>query len=128
MNFKAMAKTAMAFMTLLGEKKLPIDAENQKLNLDATQRQKIVDALGEDLAQEAINGIDQEIKDLAQNNLDLKAIQDEIAALVKETNLTEEELKDVASNKDADDSSATLASIKAIGAKTKEMEKTIAKL
>lgn len=128
MNFKAMAKTAMAFMTLLGEKKLPIDAENQKLNLDAAQKQKIVDALGEKLAEEAINGIDKEIKDLAQNNLDLKAIQDEIAALVKETNLTEEELKNLASDKDADDNSATLASIKAIGAKTKEMEKTIAKL
>lgn len=128
MNLVKMAKTAVAFLTLLGEKKLPIDAENHKLNLDATQRQKIIDALGEDLAQEAINGIDQEIKDLAQNNLDLKAIQDEIAALVKETNLTEEELKDAASSKDADDSSGTLASIKAISAKTKEMEATIAKL
>lgn len=44
MNLVKMAKTAVAFLTLLGEKKLPIDAENQKLNLDATQRQKIVDA------------------------------------------------------------------------------------
>lgn len=128
MTFKAMAKTAMAFMMLLGEKKLPIDAENKKLNLDATQRQKIVDALGEDLAQEAINGMDQEIKEMAQNNLDLKAIQDEIAALVKETNLTEEELKDVARSTDGGTNAETLAAIKAIGVKTKEMETTIAKL
>lgn len=128
MTFKKMAKTVLGFMAVLGVAKLPIDAENQQLNLDDAQRQKIVNALGEKLAAEAINGIDQEIKDLAQNNLDLKAIQDEIAALVKETNLTEEELKDAASSKDADDSSGTLASIKAISAKTKEMEATIAKL
>lgn len=127
MNLVKMAKTAVAFLTLLGEKSLPIDAENQKLNLDAAQRQKIVDALGPELAEDAINGIDQEIKALQKNNLDLKAIQDEVAALVKETNLSEEELKDVAREGDGGNTEI-LASLKAIGAKNKEMEKTIAKL
>jgi hypothetical protein len=39
---------------------------------------------------------DTEIKSMAQNNLDLKAIQDEIDALVKETNLSTEELETIA--------------------------------
>ena len=128
MTFKKMAKTVLGFMAVLGVAKLPIDAENQQLNLDDAQRQKIVDALGEKLAEEAINGIDQEIKAMTQNNLDLKAIQDEIAALVRETNLTEEELKDVARSGEGDDNAQTLAAIKAIGLKTKEMETTIAQL
>jgi hypothetical protein len=127
MTFKKMAKTVLGFMAVLGVAKLPIDAENQQLNLDDAQRQKIVDALGEKLAAEAINGIDQEIKEMAQNNLDLKAIQDEIAALVKETNLTEEELQNVARTGDGGNAEI-LASLKAIGAKNKEMETTIAKL
>lgn len=126
MKWTFMAKTVAQLATLLGLKEIPIDGEAQQVNLDAAQKQKIVDALGEKLAEEAINGINSEIKNMAQNNLDLKAIQDEIDALVKESNLTEEEIKNIAKDEKGD--SETLASLKAIGEKQKEMAATIQKL
>ena len=126
MKLKIMAKTFAALSALLGIKELPIDGETKKVNLDAAQRQKIVDALGEKLADEAINGIDSEIKNMAQENLDLKAIQDEIDALVKESSLTEEEIKNIAKDEKGD--AGTLASLKALGDKQKQMAETIAKL
>jgi hypothetical protein len=126
MKWKFMAKTVAMFAALLSVKELPIDGENKSLNLDAAQRQKIVDALGEKLAAEAISGIDSEIKNMAQENLDLKAIQDEIDALVKESSLTEEEIKNIA--KDEKGEAGTLATLKALGEKQKEMASTIQKL
>ena len=96
MKWKIMAKTVALFSALLGTKEIPIDGEAQTLNLSAEQRQKIVDALGEDLAGEAINGINSEIKNMAQENLNLKAIKDEVDAMVRLSALTEDELKDVA--------------------------------
>jgi hypothetical protein len=115
-------------MVLLGMKELPIDGENNALNLSAEQRQKIVDALGEKMADEAINGIDKEIKNLAQNNLDLKAIQYEIDAMVAKSGLTAEEMKDL-KNANADDGSpGHLATLKAILAKSKDKDALIAKL
>lgn len=128
MKWKFMAKTVAALSALLGMKELPIDGENKALNLSAEQRQKIVDALGEKMADEAINGIDTEIKNMAQNNLDLKAIQDEIDAMVAESNLSAEELATLA-NDTADGGNGTaIATVKAIGAKNKEQAAIIAKL
>jgi len=126
MKWKIMAQTVLAFCGLLSVKELPIDGENKSLNLSAEQRQKIVDALGEKLATEAINGIDTEIKNMAQNNLDLKAIQDEIDALVKESSLSAEEIANIAKDEKGD--GETLATLKALGAKQKEQEAIIAKL
>jgi hypothetical protein len=128
MKWKVMAHTVLAFCGLLGVKELPIDGENKALNLDAAQRQKIVDALGEEMAAKAINGIDSEIKTMAQNNLNLKAIQDEIDAMVAESGLSAEELATLANdNADAGDNNA-IAALKAIGAKNKQQETIIAQL
>lgn len=128
MKWKFMAKTVAMISALLGMTELPIDGENKALNLSAEDRQKIVDALGPDLANQAINGIDQEIKNLAQNNLDLKAIQDELDALVAESGLSAEELATNA-NANADDGKPNpVETVKAIAAKNKEMAATIAKL
>ena len=51
MKWKFMAKTVAAITALLSMKELPIDGENKALNLSAEQRQKIVDALGEKMAE-----------------------------------------------------------------------------
>lgn len=126
MKWKIMALTAAFFSNLLGVKELPIDGENKSLNLDAAQRQKIVDALGEKDAEAAINGINSEIKNMANENLQLKAVQDEIAALVKESSLTAEEIANIAKDEKGD--GETLATLQAITAKHKEMATTIAKL
>lgn len=121
-----MAKTVATLLSLLGLKEVPIDGEEKTIKLTAEQRKKIDDALGKEMADKAIQGIDSEIKQMANENLQLKAIQDEIDALVAETNLTEDELKNMAINKDGDVD--TVATLKAIGLKQKEMEATIKKL
>jgi len=128
MKLKIMAQTFLAFCGLLGVKELPIDGESNSLNLSAEQRQKIVDALGEDLAEKAINGIDSEIKNLAQTDLPLKAIQDEVDAMVKASGLTAEELKTLANENADDGSDKNVATVKAIAAKYKEKDALIAKL
>jgi hypothetical protein len=124
MKWNIMARTAALFNALLGTKELPIDGENKALNLDAAQRQKIVDALGEADAEKAIKGMNSEIKQMADGNLILKAAQDEIAALVLESGLNAEELD--AAAEDGDEN--VLGIVKAIAAKNKEQASVIAKL
>ena len=126
MKWKIMAKTVALFSALLGTKEIPIDGEAQTLNLSAEQRQKIVDALGEDLAGEAINGINSEIKNMAQENLNLKAIKDEVDAMVRLSALTEDELKDVA--RDGNGAPETVALVQAIAKKNNEQAAQIQKL
>lgn len=126
MKWNFMAKTVAALVALLGMTELPVNGEAKELDLTAEQRQKIVDALGEKMAGEAINGINSEIKSMADNNLNLKAIQDEIDALVLETNLTEEELKNIAKNEKGDND--MLATLQAISLKQKEQAAIIEKL
>jgi hypothetical protein len=126
MKWKIYAQTVAFLNALLGTKELPIDGENKSLNLDATQRQKIVDALGEKDAEKAINGINGEIKSMADGNLLLKAAQDELDALVLESGLSAEELANAANEGEGNDN--VLAIVKTIAAKNKEMASTIAKL
>lgn len=126
MKWKIMARTVALFSALLGIKEIPIDGENQTLNLSAEERQKIVDALGEELANDAINGVNSEIKNMAQENLDIKAIKDEVAAMVKLSALTEEELKTVA--KDDKGDPETLALVQAIAEKNNQQAAVIKKL
>ncbi|WP_278035889.1 hypothetical protein [Flavobacterium nitratireducens] len=126
MKWKFMARTVAFITALLGEKELPIDGEKKALNLSAEQYQKIEAALGKKMADEAINGIDQEIKNMATNNLELKAIQDEIDALVAETNLSPEEIEKIAKDKKGDKS--ILATVQNLVAKQKEQSEMIAKL
>ncbi|WP_051234467.1 hypothetical protein [Flavobacterium denitrificans] len=126
MKWKLMAQTVALFNALFGTKELPIDGESQQLNLSAEQRQKIVDALGEKHADAAINGINSEIKNMAQENLNIKAIKDEIDAMVKLSALTAEELANVA--KDDDGNPDTVALIKAIADKQETMAAQIQKL
>jgi hypothetical protein len=126
MKWKIYANTVALIQSLFGTKELPIDAENKQLNLSAEQRQTIVDALGEKDAEKAINGINSEIKQMADGNLVLKAAQDELDALVLESGLTAEELANAAKEGDGNDN--VLAIVKTIAAKNKEMASTIAKL
>ena len=126
MKWKLMAATAALFNALFGTKELPIDAVNKQLNLDAEQRQKIVDALGEKDAEKAINGINSEIKAMADENLILKAAQDELDALVLESGLTAEELATAANDGNGNDN--VLGIVKTIAAKNKEQASIIAKL
>jgi hypothetical protein len=123
MKFKIMAGTVALLNALFGSKELPIDAENKQLNLDAAQRQKVVDALGEKDAEKAINGINSEIKAMADQSLILKAAKDELDALVLESGLTAEELAAAANDGEGNDN--VLGIVKTIAAKNKELASTI---
>jgi hypothetical protein len=126
MKWNIMAKTVALISALLGTKEIPINGESQQLDLSAEQRQKIVDALGEGLAAEAINGINSEIKNMAQENLNIKAIQDEVAAMVRISALTEEELQALA--KDGNGNPEAVALVKAVADKNNIMATQIQKL
>lgn len=126
MKWKWMAQTVAMIGALLGVKEIPINGESQEINLDAAQRQKIVDALGEELAAKAINGMNSEIKNMAQENLDVKAIQDEIDAMVKASALDEDELKNVAKNEDGNPE--TVALLQAVTKKQEAQAAIIQKL
>ena len=125
-DLNIMPKMAALFSSLLGLEEIPIDGEKKALNLSAEQRKLIVDALGEKDADKAINGLDNEIKQMASQNLILKAAQDELDALVLESGLTAEELATAANDGNGNDN--VLGIVKTIAAKNKEMASTIAKL
>lgn len=126
MKWKLLAKTAAVLSTLLGIKEIPINAEKKEVDFTAEELARIEAVLGKEMTAEAIEGMNSEIKQLQNNNLQLKAIQDELAALVKETNLSEEELKKIAGNDG--NQPDMLAQLKLISAKQKEMESTISAL
>ncbi len=126
MKWKLMAKTAAYLTALLGWKDVPINAENQEVELTAEDRAKIEAALGKKMTDEAIDGMNAEIKQMQGDNLQLKAIQDEINALVKESNLSAEELARI--KKDETGDADVLATLKALDEKQKEQAAIIAKL
>ena len=126
MKWKFMAKTVAYMSALLGIAELPVNGATNALDLDAAQRQKIVDALGEEMAKKAIEGIDSEIKQMTESNMELKAIQDEIDALVKESSLTEEEIKNIAKDEKGD--SDMLSTLQTLKEKQKEQAAIIQKL
>lgn len=134
MKFKFLAKTIAIVTTFLGMKDIPIDAEEKRSNFSAEDKQKLVGKLGAEKTNEIIGAIDTEIKMMYDNNLDLKAINDELAALVAE-HAQENELQE---DDDEDDdneeeeaekpkSNATnhLAEIKALLSKRDQMIATL---
>lgn len=126
MKFKLMAKTIALFQMLLSWSEVPIEASDNKLKINASERQKIIDALGsEELADKAINGINTEIANMANSNLEMKAIQDEIDAMVRQSQLSEDELKNATNDDGQPD---TVALLKAISLKQKEQDALLKKI
>jgi hypothetical protein len=93
---KNLTKTIIAMMALFGykaEADIPINAEKKELDLSADQIAKLKAHFGEDFAKKMVEGVNQEIKAHMENNLDIKAIQDEIDAIVREKALQKEEIE-----------------------------------
>lgn len=84
MKFKFLAKTIGLITAFLNMKDVPINAEEQRSDFSEEQKQKLTEKLGAEKTEEIIDAIDTEIKMMYENNLDLKAINDEMAALVAE--------------------------------------------
>jgi hypothetical protein len=90
MKFTWMAKTVAILLGAFGAKELPVDAETKKVNLSAEQEAIAQKVLGTTY-QEAIDAINKEILEMADGNLELKAIQDELDAFQKQKALLQGE-------------------------------------
>lgn len=136
--FEKFKKTAAMMMVLFGykaESEIPIDLENKALNLTAEQKGKLEAHFGKDYTKKMLEGMNTEIKAFMENNLEIKAIKDEIDALVQEgVQISEEENAETAAANEnpTEDISAKLAKIsanqKGLQAKNKELEALVQKL
>lgn len=99
----------------------------RRLNSPQNKKQKLKAKFGDDYVANMKKALNKEIKAMTDDNLELKAIQDEIDAMVKEAGLNAEEL----ANKTSDEvhgEKDTVAQIKAIRAKQDEQTKLIQRL
>lgn len=131
MKFKFLAKTVAFITTVLKIGEIPVNAQEGGTAFTDEQRKKLEAVFGTDDTEKVIKALDKELKDMSQNDQSLKAIKDEIDALLAETNMSQEELETLA-NEGADDGNdlmaQSLARVKALGAKNKEYEAIINKL
>lgn len=134
--FKNLKQTVAAMMVLFGlkaEADIPISAENKALDLSAEQIAKLEAHFGKDYAKKMVEGVNQEIKAHMDNNMDIKAIQDEIDAIVKEKALAKEEIeKDKETGADSGDISKKIELLANAHSDEKklreELQATVAKL
>lgn len=134
--FKNFTKTVSMMMVLFGfkaESEIPIDIELKALNLSADQKAKLEAHFGKDYTKKMLDGMNTEIKAFMENNFDIKAIQDEIDALIQESATITEEVETAAGEEDPKkDVSAKLSLIsknqKALEAKNVELEALVKKL
>jgi len=93
--FGKLKQTVATMMVLLGfsaEAEIPINATEKKLDLSAEQVKKLEAALGPNYAKKMFSAIDGEIKAHLDKNMDLKAMQDELDAIIKENELNAQDV------------------------------------
>lgn len=132
MKFDRMKKTVAAITAFLGITEMPIDTEAKATGFSPEQLTKLKEQFGEEFSEEMIAALDTEIKAVLENNLDLKAIQDEISALVALAEAEEESEKNPDKDKpQASTPSTTMTAeenLAQLKAKIKEQNALIAKL
>jgi hypothetical protein len=109
------------FQVLLGIAAIPINAENQ-IDLSDEQKQSLAGKMPDTNLEELLGQLNAELKKGVEGNLEHKALQDQINALVKEMQLENE------INAGDNDSKGLEAKLSAINAKVKEQEALINKL
>lgn len=80
MKWKFMAKTVGLLMAMFGVNELPVNAEKKEMELTPEQEAMAKKALGEKY-EDVRAAINEELKEMAEHNFDLKAIEDEVSAL-----------------------------------------------
>lgn len=126
MKWKFMAKTVGMLLAFFGIDSIPLNAEGKEVAFSEEQEKLLGEKIGAEEVAKLKTALNQELKAMTSDNLELKAIQDEIAAMVKELNLSEEEESDITAN--SQDNKELLASLKLIKEKQQEMGATIQKL
>jgi hypothetical protein len=124
---------ALAIMTLLGLSEIPINAEEKKTDFSAEAIEKLKAEFGEDYAVKMKEALDSELQEMLGKNLQLKAIQDELDALIKEKDLKSKELE--RAQEEGEDNDEILAKVKIVteatrktDQKVKELESLVSKL
>lgn len=126
MPFEKLKKTAMAMMAFLGLAEIPLNAEKTEVNFSDDQLGKLKAQFGDDFVANIKTAFNKELKEMHDGNLELKAIQDEVAAMLEEAQLSDEE-KAKLTNGNGSGIEAT-EGLKAIKAKMDQHEKMIQKL
>lgn len=121
MKWKWLAKTAAIVQAFLGIDAIPINAENSGTDFTDDQKAKLKDHLGADYADKIIKGFDKELKDMSQSDQSLKALKDEVDAMLAETNMTAEELEILAQG-DANDGNDLIAKMQALAKANKDFK------
>jgi hypothetical protein len=125
--FGKLKATVAWLLAFLDTSEIPLNAENKAVAFTEDQEAKLKAKLGDDLLAKMKIELNKQIEAHHDDNLELKAIQDELDALTKETNLTEEELKKIAGSGEKGDKSI-LAQVQEFTALVKKQEATIQKL
>lgn len=118
MKWKFMAQTAAYLMSWLKIKAIPLDAENKQVAFNAEQESQLTEKFGTDYVEGMKKALNKELATMHDDSLEMKAIQDEIDAMVQEAGITAEELETIAKNEKGDKS--LLATVQAIAAKQKQ--------
>lgn len=126
MKWKFMAKTVAFLYAFLGVKEIPVNAENKEVAFSAEQDTALKAKFGDDYVTKMKEALNKELAEMHDDSLELKAIQDEIDAMVKESGMTAEELENIAKDEKGDKS--LLATVKAISEKQKEHNALFKKL
>lgn len=122
------------FMSILNFSKMddiPVNAEEKRLDFTPEQINKLKAQFGDEYFPQMLEAVDGEIKAYLSNNLQMKAIQDELAAILQEQQLADEEVSN-ANAKNPDTGGDVSASIQRLNAaltaetkKRKELEETV---
>lgn len=126
MKWKLMAKTVTFLCAFLGIDTMPLNAEAKQIAFSADQEAQLKAKLGDDYVTKMKEALNKEISAVADDSLELKAIQDEIDAMVKQSGLTAEELATVAKDEKGDKTLS--ATVKLLAEKQKEHNVLLEKL
>lgn len=124
---------AIAMMTFLGLKDIPINAVEKKTDFSEDAIEKLIAHFGEDYTVKMQDALNSELSEILGSNLEMKAIQDELDALIREKNLKQEDLNKAKEDGEGSDSlSAKLKLVldasKKADLKIGELEAQVAKL
>lgn len=113
MKFQFMAKTVAFLYAFLGIDNMPLNAEGKEVAFSDDQEAKLKEKFGDDYVANLKTALNKEIKAMTDDSLELKAIKDEIDAMIQEEQLTAEELAAAAAERGAENN-PTLAAFTAL--------------